>query len=125
MPISNHTNRDEIRLVILTILLVLQMVCDRVTFQSSTYPYIKITIDSNLKIQRDGVKEGHIWQMMTGDDSGTDNDNFVHFPFDVIKISIEESEESLPHWWHELVQSKLVRCCSSICVIVAAILNDD
>ncbi|KAJ2958001.1 hypothetical protein NQZ79_g6381 [Umbelopsis isabellina] len=88
---------------------VLQTVCDRVTFQSSTYPYIKITIDSNLKIQRECMKEGHSWQMMTDNNSITDNDNFVHFPFDVIKISIEESEENMPHWWHELIQSKLLQ----------------
>jgi hypothetical protein len=63
--------------------------------------------------------------MMTDEESVTDSDNLVRFPFDVIKISIEEAEENMPHWWHELVQSKLVRHLCTFAYLIATVSSSE
>ncbi|KAH8554257.1 VTC domain-containing protein [Umbelopsis sp. PMI_123] len=93
---------------------VFRTVCNRVTFQSAGSPFIKITIDANLMIQRDQSLDGSRWfqSREDGDDQNIKNSNqesMVRFPFDVIKVSFGDVDEDLPHWWHELIRTKLIQ----------------
>lgn len=63
-------------------------------------------------IQREHLQDGNPWVMLVEneveDPLESRKDNVVRFPFDVVKISFGEGDEDLPHWWHELIRSKLV-----------------
>lgn len=100
--------------------LALRTVCNRVTFQSASSPYIKITMDTNLMIQRDQVFDGCRWFKSRDDDDEDQNnldvhqDRMVRFPFDVVKVSFGDIEDDLPYWWHELIRSKLVKITTTM-----------
>ncbi|KAI8583476.1 hypothetical protein K450DRAFT_277066, partial [Umbelopsis ramanniana AG] len=95
---------------------VLRTVCNRVTFQSTSSPYIKITMDTNLMIHRDQLPDGGRWFKTRDDDGDEDQNNLdncqdgmIRFPFDVVKVSFGDTEDDLPYWWHELIRSKLLQ----------------
>jgi SPX domain protein involved in polyphosphate accumulation len=70
-------------------------------------------MDANLMIQRDQSLDGSRW-FQSREDGGDQNiknsnhESMVRFPFDVIKVSFGDVDEDLPHWWHELIRTKLV-----------------